>query len=561
MRFAVPDKKPLIAGLAVLGLLALMVLVSDRLAEGRAIADERARLGNLAGLVASGFERQIDKFRLVGITLAADPDVAAVLEAPSSGATPQFNARLAGLTTSLDASVIYLMDANGKTVASSNWRQPDSFLGQNYAFRAYFTNAMKRGSWEQYALGTRSKVPGLFVARRIDRDGSPLGVLVVKIRFDRLEQEWARSAGTAFVTNQDGVILVTSRPEWRFQLVAPLDRQAQRRIQDQLEFGDSPLARNAEFAAGGVLAPDQPRYSGQEFAAAGTRLANGWKVQVLARVEDSVRTARNFGRLALLAVFGLAIGGYFWVAQRRRAAVLQEQRANQLRIDDLKDRLMQANKLSTLGQIAAGVGHEINQPLAAIGLRADNARKLIGKGQLDDADATLAEVAVLTRKVGAITGELRGFARRGARQTGAVSVMAAIEGMRLLLGDRLRRDGATLSVTGGEEDLQIRGEQVRLEQVLVNLVQNALDATERGGKITVAIKAHADKVIIDVSDNGPGLPESVHASLFQPFTSSKRDGLGLGLVICQDIVGEFGGELSLIDSAQGATFRIRLDLA
>ncbi|MFM6853462.1 MAG: sensor histidine kinase [Sphingopyxis sp.] len=251
----------------------------------------------------------------------------------------------------------------------------------------------------------------------------------------------------------------------------------------------------------------------------------------------------------------------------RRAIISAEQRENARRIDDLKDRLARANTLSTLGQIAAGVGHEINQPLTVIGMRADNARRLMDTGRTADAHAALDDIVTLTRRIGTITGELRRFSRRADRRIGTASITAALAGMQLLLGDRITKTGTALTIHSTPPDIQVVGEQGRLEQVLVNLVQNALDAldaagaTGAGGAITITAMVDGPAARISIVDSGPGIPPEIAQQLFTPFSTSKPDGLGLGLVISRDIMMEFGGELALMDSATGAHFMLTVPLA
>ncbi len=553
---------------AVIALIALLTLggaiaLSDQLAVQRAIAAEHVRLENVARLTASSFQRQVDKFRLVATTLSADPDVERLLDTRTPIAAARLNERLAGLSTALDASVIYLIDAKGTTIAASNWRQTDSFLNENYGFRAYFTQAMAQGQWEQYALGTRSGIAGLFVARRVATAAQAKGVIVVKIRFDRLEREWAGAAGSAFVTNRQGVILVSSRPSWRFQTIRPLGEAEQRQLRAQVEFGDAPLEQNELFAAGAVIASADTAPPSATHVAAREGLPNGWSVHVLGPLEAAVGSARTFGRLVVLVAFGLMATLVVVYALWRRAIIASEQRTSATRIADLKDRLVQANKLSSLGQMAAGIGHEINQPLTAIGLRARTARKLIENGRAGEAATTLDEIAPLTARIGAITGELRRFARRGDGRVGKVSLQAVLAGTQLLLGDRIRTMGTVLNIA--PDNVEVIADQGRLEQVFVNLIQNALDAIELsggdGGTIGIEIAIADGIATISVCDTGPGVPPDVRERLFQPFSTSKDDGLGLGLVICRDIVADFGGELRFVPSDRGAVFEMSLKVA
>lgn len=545
--------------LLVMLLLTGSVLVSDRIAERRAIAAESARLSSVARLTASSYQRQVDKFRLVATTLSADSDVGVLLDTQTGAAASRLNERLANLNTTLDASVIYLLDDQGTTIASSNWRQADSFLNENYRFRAYFKQALETGQWEQYALGTRSRIPGLFVARRVVTGANTKGVIVVKIRFDRLEREWATSAGLTFVTSRQGVILVSSVPAWRFQTIRKLDESEQQQLRAQVEFGNTPLQQNALFARSSVTDGAGRLNSSTKFIAAREALPNGLSVYVLAPLEQSLNAARNVGRLVILLIAGLIAALAVFYIIRRRAIIASEQRENANRITDLKDRLVQANKLSSLGQMAAGIGHEINQPLTAIGIRAQNAQKLIESGRAAEAATAVEEISALTGRMGTITQELRRFARRGDSRVGDVRLQAVFDGTQLLLGDRIRTTGTTLNIDPVE--ISVIGEQGRLEQVFVNLFQNAMDAMGEGGQINVGIELTGQTVSIDIRDNGPGISTELRERLFQPFTTSKEDGLGLGLVICRDIIADLGGELNLVASQAGAAFVIILKAA
>ncbi len=549
------------AALAALALVAFImaILLSDQFAARRAVSGEHQRLRNVAQLAASSYQRQVDKFGLAATTLSADPDIAVLLDTGEAKAASRLNERLANLSTALDASVIYLLDAKGTTIASSNWRQSDSFLGENYQFRAYFKNALADGESEQFALGTRSRIPGLFVARRVKTDANAQGVLIVKIRFDRLESEWASSAGTVFVTSEQGVILVSSIPKWRFETTRKLNDAEQTKLRAQVEFGERPLVQNAlyareEVAVGSKLLPRNAIYLEAREA-----LPNGRAVHVLSPLSDVLNTARIFGRLVVLVASGLFLSLWAFYYLRRRAIIAGEQRENAARIADLKDRLMQSNKLSALGQIAAGVGHEINQPLAAIGLRAQNASKLINAGRNAEAVAALSEIGALTERAGAITGELRRFSRRADRKIGRVCLQSVIAGTELLLGDRIRSTATNLAVPNF--DIFVIGEQGRLEQVFVNLIQNAIDAMGDGGNIVISANVSGDIATLRICDNGPGIQDDLRGKLFQPFTSSKDDGVGLGLVICRDIIAEFGGELNVSPRSDGAEFIITLKVA
>ncbi|TWA62538.1 two-component system phosphoglycerate transport system sensor histidine kinase PgtB [Azospirillum brasilense] len=243
---------------------------------------------------------------------------------------------------------------------------------------------------------------------------------------------------------------------------------------------------------------------------------------------------------------------------RLERSIAEHQRAER----DLRDtqaELVQAGKLAALGQLAAGVGHELNQPLSAIRSYAHNGRKLIALGRVAEAEGNLGKIADLTARMANITNHLKRFARRPDTRLGAVELAPVVQGALSLFGDRLREEAVELAVELPEDGapLRVRAEEVRLEQVLVNLLSNALDAVAGAPQRRVAIAAEAagDTVRITVRDSGPGIPDTVAGQVFDPFFTTKPvgAGLGLGLSISYNIVRDFGGALSVAESGPGGT--------
>jgi two-component system C4-dicarboxylate transport sensor histidine kinase DctB len=239
---------------------------------------------------------------------------------------------------------------------------------------------------------------------------------------------------------------------------------------------------------------------------------------------------------------------------------IEERRRLEKSRQTLQDELIQANKLATLGQIAAGVAHEINQPVAAIRTYADSAGLHFARGDADGAERSLGQIGGLVQRIGTITDELRAFARKTRSETVAVNVEAAIDGALLLVGARLRERGVRFERRKGPDDLQVRAERNRLEQVVLNLLQNAIEALSSTPHpaLLLTVEEQGRKVSITLADNGPGVSPAVRDRLFIPFTTDKVDGMGLGLVISRDIVAGFGGELLHEPSDGGAVFKIVL---
>ena len=533
---------------------ALFGLMAQTLLLRRAMADATAQANRTAAALAAGLRSEIDKFELVTAALSTDPEARDLLARPGPARAGALNRRLSALRDTLGASVIYLMDENGETLVASNWQQPDSFLGQNYRFRSYFRDALAAGEQRQYALGTRSRIPGLYLARRVGDASRQLGVMVVKIRFDALERDWRSYPGTVFATNRDGVVLITDDPARRFRTIRPLTAARRAKLREQLDFGAAPLKLDRGIAGG--------RHS-EDFVDARVPAGPGLTLYVLEPVRAARSAALAAAWLATAALFSLLAAALLIARARQQTARLAVERGTAQRIELLKDELAQANRLALLGQVVAGVGHEIGQPVSAIVLQADTGRQLSAAGDLAGALQAFTQIGDLTGRITAITAELRQFARRSTRGRGPAAIDEAIAGALLLLSGRITQTGTQIDRSVTHPGLAVQADMQRCEQILVNLLQNALDAAgERGGAIIgIAASKAGGVVAVEVSDNGPGISGEARATLFQPFKTTKPSGLGLGLVISQDISHDLGGDLVLLETARNTTFRLTLPAA
>lgn len=541
---------------ATLILIAASFVFSDSIARNQAILEAGKRGDVSAELLASALEREHERFRLATLVLAQDADARAVLAGENGRRLADFNRKLEALSQDMGAAAIYLLDTKGLTLASSNWQRPETFVGQNYGFRPYFREALSKGQSEQFALGTVSRRPGLYIARQLQAGGQILGVIVSKVEFDNLEAEWRKAGVTVFATNSHGVILITSNREWRFKTVQPLSQPTQNKMLRDLDYGTNPLQVLPLYQNGQVGAVQDDDIASKKYAEAVKQLANDWQLHVLTETQDTIRAAVLSSRTSVLAgLFALFALGLAMIYLRRSAAFKAE-RNLAIQQREMSERLVQLNKLAALGQIAAGVGHEINQPLAAISAYTSNAVTFLDRGQTDEARDNLNRVIGLAARIGMITSELLGFARKATGTITSVSLSKVIDGALLLLRDRLATLNAVIHQP--KEDALVQAEAVRLEQVLVNLMANALDAGQTGVEIHLSIEQEDGFVVLKVADNGPGLSTETRQSLFQPFSTTKRDGLGLGLVISRDIMADFGGELVADSPPKGAAFLMRL---
>lgn len=551
-----------------------------------------------AALHASVLRAEMEKYRALAPAMATDPDVIATLRTGSKTYADKLNLRLEELSDRTRTSAIYAVSAKGITLAASNWNTPVSFVGIDYSFRPYFIRALEAGSAEFFALGTVSRKPGLFLAHRVvDTDGTVLGVTVVKVEFDALEAEWRAAGEPAYVVDPGGVVLITSQPEWRFRTLRPMDASMRALTLADQTLGEdalTPLPFNTPEGPTRSLVSATVEGRARNWVHAQTPTSSpGWTLHLLVpsrgTVETAVANARILAALFLTLAFGLAS-----VLMRRRQRLAAQQEAAEKNRQELERRieertrdlssanaalnneieervraeasreamrheLVQASKLAALGQIAAGVAHEINQPVAAIKTQAETAGAWLEREDISKAARALGRIGDLTDRIGAITQELRSFSRKGQPQVSKVSVGEAIDGALLLVGGHLRRAGVRL-VRPKTPSVMVMADRFRLEQVIVNLIQNALEALDgvANPTITIGIAQTGNQVEVVVADNGPGLRAEVRDQLFTPFVTTKANGLGLGLVISRDIIAAFDGELDLRPSDSGAVFVMTL---
>ncbi|PZR32325.1 ATP-binding protein [Caulobacter segnis] len=581
-----------VAAAAVIG--ALLALSVGALIEQRAMAGLRIRANASAALHAAVLRSELDKQRALPLVLADDADLKAALISNSPARLAVLSRKLEALGTQTRAATVYVIGADGVTAAASNWRRPTSFVGSNYGFRPYFVEALRQGYAEQFALGTVSRKPGLYLARRVDGPAGPLGVVVVKLEFDGVEAAWRAIGEPAFVVDRDGLVLITSQPAWRFRAREPLPRAKRELLRSEGQYGAATFAAlPLRATAGGVARTDAP-HADPQIETRLPEVAPGWTLHLLSTTRPAEQAA-TAARWITILVWTLLSAGLVWLSLRRRRMLqmalrdrearlelerrveartaelteanralsheVDERQRTETRLRSLQADLVQANKLASLGQIAAGVAHEINQPVAAIRANADNGLLLISRGRAEAAGDTLSAIVAMTERIGRITDELRAFSRKADGRVEPTLVSEVIDGSVLLTASRSRRQEARLTRQGEAAGLRVLGERVRLEQVLVNLLQNAFEAVERraDGAVSITVRDLGDTVEIAVSDNGPGLAPEVERALFTPFLTTKPRGLGLGLVIAHDIAADFGGRLSAASTpGQGATFVLTL---
>lgn len=586
-------------------LLATALWVAGELASSRAIVALEAQGRTDANLNAALLRAVLEKQRALPLVLSQDSELQKALATKDAGAFDRLNQKLEGLAAGTQAAVIYVIGLDGIAASASNWREPTSFVGNDYRFREYFQRGMAKGSAEHFALGTVSKRPGLYISRRVDGAAGPLGVVVVKLEFDQVEADWNATGRVSYVVDRRGIVLITSLPSWRFMTVGEIPADRLVAIRESLQFGDAPL-QPLPFETGAAVGADAalvravlPGNAGRtDFLEVRTPVpTTPWELRTLMPIRPQVPAAVRAARtLALLGVLSLLAFAGFLLYRRQRGArrIAEAQKARDelerrvvKRTQDLsqaRDRLqteisdhrkteetlqsvqqdlVQANRLAILGQVAAGVAHEINQPVATIRAYADNARTFLERGQRQSAEENLNDIAALTERIGTITGDLKALSRKGCGSAEPVVLRQVIQGALMLLRSRFAGRMDALDIALPPENLRVMGNPIRLEQVLINLFQNALEAVgpEDGGRVEVRANESDDAVTLTVADNGPGIPAEIRDNLFTPFNTSKQNGLGLGLVIAKDIVTDYRGRIEVESDAGGTRVSVHLKKA
>ncbi|WP_137129533.1 ATP-binding protein [Rhizobium sp. FY34] len=603
-RFGVQGRVWLVFGLSACLLLATALLATRHFATVTALAGLERQGRVDAGLKVALLRAVLERPRSLPLLLSRDRDVEDALQVPVAGRIEDLNRKLEDLVLGTNAAVLYVIDTRGITIASSNWREPSSFVGSDYAFREYFSQAMRDGRAEHFALGSVSGRPGLYISHRVESAGKPIGVVVVKAEFDQLESDWRDALRPTFVTDENGLVLVTSIASWRFMSLGIASSDVLQAVRASLQFGHAalaalPIRQIQTFAEGGQLIETVlPGKSLARYVAVAVPVpSTPWTLNYLLPVEPALASSIRQAQLSMLLVLAplLAFGAFLIrrrqtilakiateqaarqelerrVVERTQAltqardrlqAEITDHRVTEERLQGVQQELVQANRLAILGQVAAGVAHEINQPVATIRAYADNARIFLERAQSGPAGENLQEIARLTDRIGTITEDLKALSRKGRSAPEPVCLADVMSGAVLLLKSRFagRLDLLTLDLP--DRQLLVLGNRLRLEQVVINLLQNALEAIEPQpqGRVHAFAIADAGNVTLVIEDNGPGIPATVLDQLFTPFNSSKEAGLGLGLVIAKDIVSDYGGRITVESSMSGTRFGVVLTKA
>ena len=494
------------------------------------------------------------------------------------------NEALADIRRRTGADVIYLLQPDGTTQVASNWAQADSFVHRNFAFRPYYREAMQGRLARFFGLGTTSIKRGYYFASAVKEGSRIIGVLVVKVDLEHIERLWGNSPEQLLVIDNYGVVILSSREDWRFHASRPLSAAERDEIHANIPYP--------------VQDPKPLRLQQSAWLSQSRTLPEtGWTVSIYAPrtlIERPVRSVLLIGGATLLALLllltllTLSRRHYLdrialeaeakrqleeRVLERTRElenanAQLQqevhEREQAQRELMRAQDEVVQAGKLTALGTMSASISHELNQPLAAIRSYADNARVLLDHQRTEDARGNLEQISDLTTRMASIIAHLKAYARGARRAPENVQLQPAIEDALSMLASRRRAMNVELLRDVPDAPLWVQAGETRLRQILGNLLTNALDAlAEKAPPRRLWVIASQDQhgVILTLRDNGPGFSEDALAHAHEPFFTTKTTakGLGLGLAICDNLLRALGGRLEMGNHLEGGAV-VRLHL-
>ncbi len=559
------------------------------------LSELAAAADNRLTLFVSSLDGKLERFEYLPALLANAPQLEAVLRKPYSWNVQNANRFLESSALTARASDIYLMNAAGLTVAASNWNLPRSFMGRNFSFRPYFKQAMAGGTGRYFALGTTSNQRGFYYSHPVTYDREIRGVVVVKLDLADIEDAWSERGSEFIVTDEDGIVFLSTRDEWRYLSIRPLDSADRDRIRLSRRYADAPIERlhiehlrEIDDATGQVLLHLEGDARIGSFVTRSRPMpAAGWTVHILSDtrvIQDAVILKTALAGFAIL-VAALLVVLYAVNRQRQRALVFArdrlearvEQRTRELSRevderrrteDDLRRtqaELIHAAKMAGLGQMAAGISHELNQPLTAIRSFADNARRMLERQRYDLLHGNLEQISELTGKMAGIIAQLRGFSRKSRGEHSTLSVAEAVHQAFGLFERDIDRQQIETRIDI-DPDAVLSTDPLLLNQVLVNLVSNAVHAVSGADHrvITAGWTRGAEGGTISISDSGPGIDSDVIDNIFDPFFTTKEVGLGLGLglSISYRIVELLGGSIHAANApGGGARFAVTLPLS
>lgn len=538
-------------------------------------------------MLATGLDADLARFDYLPALLEMTPVVPALLEAPSDALLRDtVNRYLNGVNATAGAEMLYVLDPSGTSVAASDWDQPGTTIGQDLSFRPYVIDALKQGRGRFYGVGITSRKPGYYLSYALRRGERLRGVVAVKVNIENAERAWRKLPGNVLLLDERGVVILSTRDDLKYRPLAALNDSQRSEVARSRPYGAADLVP-LRWAARETLGADAQTAEldgSAQLATTRTLRSAPWRLLVLDELQP-VRVAAAYAAItaSLAMAVLLLVAVTLWQRRRALRQKLASQAALQAAHDSLEstvvartaqlraaqNELVHAGKMAALGQMSAGMVHELNQPLTALRTLSDSAGILLDQDRRDEVRGNLLRITGMVDRLARLTSQLKTFAHKGDGVPGlapALLLARAIADAQALIGPAARANGVAIEVDVQPASLSVAVETPALGSVLTNLMRNAIEAMRDAPQRTLRIEARArgGRAVLQISDTGPGIRADILPRLFEPFVTSKPagEGLGLGLVISAQRVRAAGGSLHATNLAQGgACFSIDLPLA
>ena len=505
--------------------------------------------------------------------LSNDNEIVTFLKTDKTGSNYQkkqqkLNSSLEYTNSISGAATIFLMNPKGTVVSSSNWAEKESFIGQDFSSWPYFQQASQNSLGRYYSPQIEENERYYYFARSVQSNNTIIGIIVVQVPLSDIAFDWTLSDIDFVVTDNDGMVFLSSNKSWDLNILSGLDlslsdtRKYYRNDKLQL-LNKEKIDLTYEGFQRVTLLDEEYQMLSQKVELA------GWSVRVLSKYSIAQKEiSRNLSLSSILIFLVTVLAGLILKIQNQRKSFRRQTREeleNKVRertqaLKQSQEDLIQAAKMAALGQLSAGITHEINNPLTAIRAYADNANQFLEKDRLDMVKSNLGEITKLTENMAAITNQLKSFARKSKGETIPVNLSKAVNNALSIIHPKVISTGTVITFNDNAKSKEVLADDIWLSQILVNLISNAISATNSNSQrnvwidideITSETKKHM--WCIKIRDNGTGIEESNLPRIFEPFftTKSTAKGLGLGLSISFNLAKEMNGSLDARNREDG----------
>ncbi len=530
-----------------------------------------ARLNLYSGILLGALE----KYRYLPFILAKNQKIQNLLL--GKGDTKEVSHYLEIVNEQAGSAALFVMNGEGLTICSSNWREKLSFVGKNYGFRPYFKQAMQGKSFGFFAIGVTTNRPGYFISSPVYGPNADkvIGVAVVKIDLTPLEKSWLEGGEMVLVGDQNGVIFLSSLASYKYQSFQPLSPKTMEKIVQEKQYHDVkitilPVKKAVSFSKDAFVLSDATY-----FLSSRKIPQFQWNVYYLASLGEAKQLIYGTVAIAVGSLFLLLFLFLFFRERRlkrisnrkaRNAEALEainkrlqleivEHSQTEKELRETQQEVLQAGKLAALGKMSAAVSHELNQPIAAIRTYAASCRKFYEKNRQEMAFEALDNINDLAEHMGSVTSQLKTFARKSDLVVEPVVLQDRITRVLYMLDNQIQHNGVLVCTGLCESQVTVAADPVRVDQVLVNLIKNAIDAMEQTQvkRLSITLSSDDGNAKLSVMDNGIGIAPELKEHLFEPFFTTKNvgEGVGLGLSISYGIVSEIGGSIEAKENENG----------